>query len=163
MLLGAIEENMKKNQRDETNTPPIIPFETIARLRGLALKLHEKGEVKDTQLLASMVHDLVQATGRPGFYVETFFGSCPSCGDSEELLNLDRKRYAVCHEHRNYWYLGRDFLGNNADESADDNRNLLTYYSEIPTKASFPTEGCPCCGFYIEHASWCVIPGAERP
>jgi len=145
------------------DTPPIIPFEAIDLLRRLALKLHGRGEVKDTQVLASVILDLVQATGRPAFYAETFFGNCPCCGDNEEVLNLDHKRYAVCHEHRSYWHLGTNYLSNNANETADHQRNLLAAYTEVPIREAFPKEVCPCCGFYIEHASWCVIPGAKRP
>ena len=88
----------------------VVPFETIDLLRQLAKKLHRQGDISDALTLAAAVADVVQTSGAPAFYADTFFGGCPSCGDCEEVLAIDGKRYGACHEHRVYWCIGRDFL-----------------------------------------------------
>jgi hypothetical protein len=142
----------------------VVPFETIDLLRQLAKKLHRQGDIPDALTLAAAITDVVQASGVPSFYADSFFGSCPSCGDCEEVLTIDRKRYAACHEHRVYWYIGTDFLDLSSDESecAGQNQHILAPYREVPTAEAFTKNACPCCGFAIEHASWCIMHGVRR-
>jgi hypothetical protein len=147
------------------DTKPVVPFETIALLRQLAQKLHKQGETCDALILASAIEDVVHATNTPTFYADTFWGSCPCCGDCEEVLVIDRKSYAVCHEHRMYWYIGTDYLSypNYSDQPLGQSRNVLAAYREVPAEQAFAQNACPCCGLSIEHASWCINQGAKRP
>jgi hypothetical protein len=142
----------------------VVPYETIDLLRQLAKKLHKQGDIPDALTLAAAVADVVQTSGAPSFYADIFFGSCPLCGDCEAVLTIDRKRYAVCQEHHMYWYIGRDFLdlGSDASECAGQNQSILASYCEVPTAEAFAQNACPCCGFAVKHASWCIIHGVTR-
>jgi hypothetical protein len=138
----------------------IVPFDTIDRLRKLAETLYQRSEIKDAYLLASAIADIVHATGKPGLYAATPVGVCPCCGDYDELLKIGRKNYAVCHEHRVYWYIGTNHLlsDDDADEFLRQNRNLLRLYTQVPITEAFPKAVCLCCGLFIEHAPWCITP-----
>jgi hypothetical protein len=142
----------------------VVPFETIDLLRQLAKKLHGQGDIRDALTLASAITDVVQVSGVPAFYADIFFGSCPSCGDCEEVLTIDNKRYGACHEHRVYWYLGTDFLDLSSDSNGciAQNQSILAPYCEVPTAEAFAKNACPCCGFAIKHASWCIMSGVRR-
>jgi hypothetical protein len=147
------------------DTESVVPFETIELLRRLAEKLHNLGAVSDALTLAAAIADVVQATRTPAFYAETFFGACPSCGDCEEVLAIDNKRYSVCHEHRVYWYIGTDRLALRDDppERLVQNRSVLAPYREVAPMEAFAQNACSCCGLAIEHASWCIMSGTTRP
>lgn len=147
------------------DTKPNIHFATVEVLRSLAHKLYRQGAIGDAQTLAIAITEVVQATGDPGFYADTFLGGCPHCGDSEEVLQLGRKRYAVCHEHRVYWYIGAHLwpAGVDAAQNAHPLPGLLASYSEISIAEAFPQQACPCCGLSVEHTLWCIMPGPRRP
>jgi hypothetical protein len=138
----------------------MIPFEVIDRLRRLAETLYKKDESNEASSLASAIADVVQATGKPAFYADTPFGVCPFCGNYDEVLPIDRKNHAVCHEHHVYWYIGTDHLAwlNDTSEISIQNRNLLASYTQIAVKEAFPSDVCPCCGLFIVHAAWCIMP-----
>jgi hypothetical protein len=147
------------------DTTIVIPFETIALLRRLAENLHKQGDTSQAFTLAVAIADVVQTTSTPAFYAATFLGGCPCCGDCEEVFTLDSKRYSVCHEHRRYWYIGRDYLAlhNDTPEHLGQQRSILAAYREVPAMEVFAKPTCPCCGLAIEHAAWCVETGATRP
>src|SRR5438067_11706683 len=88
----------------------MIPFEVVDRLRRLAETLYKKDEINEACSLASAIADVVHATGKSDFYADTPFGVCPFCGAYDELLRIDHKNYAVCHEHHVYWSIGTDHL-----------------------------------------------------
>lgn len=143
----------------------MIHFATIELLRSLAQRLYNQGAIADAQTVAAAITEVVQATGDAAFYADTFFGGCPCCGDCEEVLNIGGKRYAVCHEHRLYWYIGACFLpaSSDVDKHIPQSHDLFLSYTQISAKQAFPHDVCPCCGFSIEHALWCTIPGPRRP
>ncbi|MCX6050589.1 MAG: hypothetical protein NT075_36325 [Chloroflexi bacterium] len=84
----------------------------------MAATLYEKGEIIDAYTLAASIADIVQAIDKPEFYGATEMGVCPFCGDCEELICSAGKKYALCHEHRIYWYIGADYLS--VDEETDE-------------------------------------------
>ncbi|CAN5762866.1 hypothetical protein BH10CHL1_BH10CHL1_46660 [soil metagenome] len=129
-------------------------------MRKLAETLYAKNEASEAYTLAAIIADVVEATGKPEFYGATQVGACPFCGDCEELLCSAGKNYAVCHEHRVYWYIGADYLAlcHDTDELASQNQALLHSYAQISTKEAFPSDVCPCCGLFIMHSRWCIIP-----
>jgi hypothetical protein len=140
----------------------IVPFSSIEWLRQLAQKLHQRGDTGDAQALACAIAGIVLATGAASFYGNTFLGGCPACGDCEEVLRIGQKGYAVCHEHRAYWYIGVDrLLAPEEEKSARRNQILLASYT-VATTAAFSHDPCPCCGLSVEHAPWCMMPGAKR-
>jgi len=141
----------------------VIHFETINLLRRLAEKLYQKRETKDAYSLAAAIVDIVRATGIPHFYADTPAGVCPLCGKNEALLQVGDKQYCVCHAHRVYWYIGTDHLSRleQGDNYSHPNQELLSTYIQIPTVDAFPSAVCPCCGLFITHASWCVIPSLQ--
>ena len=138
----------------------MIPFEVIDRMRRLAATLYEKSEINEAYSLAAAIADVVQATGNPAFYAAIPYGVCPFCGDYDELIWVDCKNYAVCHEHHVYWYIGRDDLSlhNDSSEILQQNRNVLHLYVQCSIKEVFPSDVCPGCGLFIMHAAWCVMP-----
>lgn len=131
-------------------------------MRKLAEALHTRGEINDAYALASAIADIVQATGAPGFYASAPFGVCPFCGDHEAVIVVAGKQYAVCHEHHIYWYIGADYLGlrQATNEILQENRQLLTSYTQIATTEAFPSTVCHCCGLSIAHSPWCIVPSA---
>jgi len=149
----------KQPKAENMETRPIIPFGTIAILRKLAGKLHKRGEADDAQVLAAAIADVVQATGTTAFYANTPVGGCPNCGDCEEVLTINNRQYAVCHEHRLYWFIGTDHLALNppCQEDTAQNRELLGSYQAISVQEAFTKEACPCCGLLREHRAWCIL------
>lgn len=138
---------------------PIIHFETIDLLRKLAETLYQRGEIKNAYMLASAIADVVHATGKPGLYAVTPCGVCPCCGDYDEIVLIGRKKYATCHEHRVYWYIGTDHLLAEDDvELLKQNRDCFLLYSQLTAEEVFPKDVCPCCGLFLEHAPWCITP-----
>ncbi len=141
---------------------PIVPAETIGQMRKIADAFYAEGATGAAYLPASVVMQLVQATGKPGFYADTPFGVCPSCGDYEEVMKIANKNYGVCHEHRVYWYIGRSYLpldnipGDTLDEHPIYSPNVLNSYTKVTTLQAFPKDVCPCCGRYRTHTLWCL-------
>ncbi|MFN8493247.1 MAG: hypothetical protein U0350_36960 [Caldilineaceae bacterium] len=129
-------------------------------MRKLAESLFQRGEIKNAYTLASAIADVVQATGKPSLYAATLAGACPFCGDYDEIVLLGRKKYAACHEHRVYWYIGMDQLLAEEEVTAlwKKNQNLFRLYTQIAIEAAFPKDVCPCCGLFLEHAPWCITP-----
>ncbi|HMN31616.1 MAG TPA: hypothetical protein PKE45_25940 [Caldilineaceae bacterium] len=143
-------------------TKSVIHFATVELLRQRAHQLYLRGELASAQHLAALISDLVKSSGSPPLYADTFWGSCPFCGDSEEVLSIGAKRYAFCHEHRLYWFLGTNFLSPAEPIATHLEQTLLSTYTNIPTTAAFPQDVCACCGCFIEHAPWCIMPGPRR-
>jgi hypothetical protein len=153
---------MDNNMNKDMSAKAIVPFSSVALLRKLAQKLHQQGETGDAQDLASAIASIVLATGAVSFYGNTFFGGCPACGDCEEVLYIGQKGYAVCHEHRVYWYTGVDHLAvQDEDRNAECNLLLLASYKKITVADAFSQDACSCCGLYLEHAAWCITPGPK--
>jgi hypothetical protein len=155
---------MDNNMNKDRSAKAIVPFSSVALLRRLAQKLHQRGETGDAQDLACAIAGIVLATGAVSFYGNTFFGGCPACGDCEEVLRIGPKRYGACHEHRVYWRLGMDHISAPPDEkNVRRNQTLLASYTEATGADAFSHNPCPCCGLSVEHTRWCVMPGCPRP
>lgn len=136
---------------------PIVPAEIIRQLRSMADASYQAGAMDAAYLLATVVMRLIQATSKPSFYADTPFGVCPFCGEYEEILKVDAKTYAVCHEHRIYWYIGRSYLPvPTTDEQVVYRLNLLRTYTQVSSQQAFPQAVCPCCGKFRRHAPWCL-------
>ena len=142
----------------------MIPFAAIEQLRKVAKNLHEIGDTSNALALAVAISDVVQATENPDFYAAAPYGVCPHCGDYEELLRVDKKNYAICHEHRVYWYIGAFSPVTQIDISkiVDQLPNLIRGYTQIAINEIFPTSVCPCCGLFRHHAPWCITPLPDR-
>lgn len=141
----------------------MIHFETINLLRRLADKLYQKREIKDAYSLAAAIVDIVRVTGISNFYADTPMGACPLCGNNEGLLRIGHKQYGLCHAHRVYWYLGTDYLAilDQGDESLCQAQEILDTYTQLSTADAFPAAVCACCGLFITHTPWCVIPSLQ--
>ena len=62
------------------------------------------------------------------------FGLCPTCGQTDGYLNVDRDHYFVCHEHKLRWLIGSNLFSTWRDEDPDvwqKNSDLLSGYREI--------------------------------
>ncbi len=129
-------------------------------MRKLAETLYEKDEISVAYALAAAIADVVQATGKPDFYAAMPYGVCPHCGDYEELLRVGNKRYAICHEHRLFWYIGAipPVTCDEPGAAECQNPSLLKNYTQISIYSAFPTPVCPCCGQFRTHTPWCIVP-----
>ncbi len=137
---------------------PVVPPARIMQMRSMAEAFYQEGAPNAAFMLAAIILQVVQATGKPDFYANTPYGVCPDCGDYEEILYLDDKTYGVCHEHRVYWYLGRVFLPicMVPIKACFSTPNLLTTYTPVPTVQAFPKNACACCGKVHTHTAWCL-------
>lgn len=90
-------------------------------------------------------------------------GVCPLCGNNEGLLRIGYKQYGLCRAHRVYWYIGTDYLAclEQDDESLCQDQEILDTYTQISTADAFPAAVCACCGLFITHTPWCVIPSLQ--
>jgi hypothetical protein len=63
-----------------------------------------------------------------------YFGLCPTCGQTDGYLNINRDHYFVCHEHKLRWLVGSNLFSTWRDEEPEvwqQNKALLSGYREI--------------------------------
>jgi hypothetical protein len=62
------------------------------------------------------------------------FGGCPSCGCVDNIWNIGRDHWAVCHLHKTKWYIGSNLFSNWRRESEEDwlsNEYRLRHYRSV--------------------------------
>ena len=70
--------------------------------------------------------------------VEDYFGGCPECGKLDNVLNVGRDHWAVCHTHMAKWNFGNGLLSSWRTENEDiwrANFELIDGYTEVDAPA----------------------------
>ena len=64
-----------------------------------------------------------------------YWGNCPVCGyEADEWLNVGKKHWQVCHEHKTKWSIGSNLFSSWHDETEQDwlrNQTRLAEYREV--------------------------------
>lgn len=70
-------------------------------------------------------------------------GGCPKCGRVDEILNVERDHYCVCHRHKAKWFRGSNLFGfwrHEDEETWQTNGALLQGYRDV--EPLFPKKTC---------------------
>lgn len=72
-------------------------------------------------------------------------GGCPLCGKNDGFLNIHRRHWAVCHQHKACWSIGSNLFSRWRDENEEiwaKNEELLNPYEVVepifPKKPLYP-------------------------
>ena len=62
------------------------------------------------------------------------WGACPHCRKYEDILNLGRDYWSVCHTHKTKWWIGSNLFSSWRNETEDDwtqNKYRLAEYVQV--------------------------------
>lgn len=131
----------------------------IQFMRNIADVLYKNGFAKEAKTQAEVISSIVSSAGPSGFFDNESEGSCPECGDVDDLLNVRGNYVNACHEHRIAWWYGFSpyWAARDEDKSLwDRNEKILSAYRIIDLSEAFFKGTCPCCGEGYEHPDWCI-------
>ena len=65
---------------------------------------------------------------------DEYEGGCPHCGGADEMLNVGRDHWIICHRHKTRWSPGSNLYSGWRHETEDDwvhNRAVLAGYTAV--------------------------------
>jgi hypothetical protein len=75
------------------------------------------------------------------------FGGCPLCGCADNIWNIGREHWSVCHRHKTKWHIGSNLFSSWKDESEQDwlrnEYRLATYRTVKPVLVESHREAQP--------------------
>lgn len=72
------------------------------------------------------------------------FGGCPHCRCVDNIWNIYKTHWAVCHRHKTKWCIGENLFSNWRDETEQDwlrNEYLLAHYRTVDPHFASRTGG----------------------